>query len=135
MSKFCTQCGEELNSKDSFCSKCGLKIDTQKRLDPTALPEIEKNTLNNLKSGKIIKRFHCLECGYSGPANILSNHFKWLPAVVALFVAAVLAVIAPSTSTFGAIIVVSIFFGNMTTIIRCPRCENKATKRGFSLNF
>ena len=135
MAKFCTQCGTEEKLNDIFCSQCGSKSTGSENIDPTALPEIERKTLNNLKSGKIIKRFHCLECGYSGPANIMSNHFKWLPSIIALFVAAVLAVIAPSTSLFGAIICVSIFFGNMTTIIRCPRCENEATKRGFSLNF
>jgi len=132
---FCTNCGTEEKSNDVFCSQCGSKSTGSKNIDPTVLPEIEKKILNNLKSGKIFKRFHCLECGYSGPANIMSNHFKWLPAVLALPVFLVLAVIVPTSTTFGAICVVVIFFGGMTTIIRCPRCENEMTKKGFSLNF
>ena len=51
---YCIQCGDELGSKDSFCSKCGLKIDAQKKLDPTNLPEIEKKTLNNLKNAQAV---------------------------------------------------------------------------------
>ena len=28
MAKFCTNCGEKLNEKDVFCSKCGASVET-----------------------------------------------------------------------------------------------------------
>ena len=131
---YCIQCGDELGSKDSFCSKCGLKIDAQKKLDPTNLPEIEKKTLNNLKNGKTVKKFLCLECGYSGLAILVSRRYKWILVGGIFFLSLCLAVVAPSTSTAGAIAIVLTMVGTMTTTILCPRCENESKRTGFSTN-
>jgi predicted RNA-binding Zn-ribbon protein involved in translation (DUF1610 family) len=134
MKKFCTNCGSGLASEDTFCSQCGVKISNQKKIDPTNLPEVEKRTLNNLKNGKTVKKFLCLECGYSGPAILVSRSYKWFLVGGIFFLSMVLVVIAPGTSTAGAIAIVWALLGTMTTIILCPRCENESKRTGFSLN-
>jgi len=134
LATFCTQCGGELNSNDFFCGKCGLRTNKVKAPADINLSEVEKRTLKNLKNGKIVRKFGCLDCGYSGPAILIRTRYKWILVAGVFSLSLVSASLAPATSTAGVIACVLTLALTKKTTILCPRCENESIRTGYSIN-
>ncbi len=129
---FCAKCGNEGKRNDAFCVQCGAKLGPKTFADPTKLPELDRRTLDNLKIGKRVRRFLCLECGYSGPATLVRKKYNWI-AIGATFALSMVIVLVSGVSGSGlAFLCVIVLVMTTSYTIRCPRCENESFRKGFN---
>ena len=129
---FCSKCGNEERQDDVFCSKCGAKFSSKIGDDPTSLSERDRRTLHNLKKGRRVRRYLCLECGYAGPATLVRKKLNWIAISTAFVLSLGLALV--SAVSGGALAIVCALTLILTTsyTLRCPRCEKESTRKGLN---
>lgn len=138
---FCTNCGEGIDERSSFCNKCGQYVAENRvaYLESSLLKkkfatykDLTPELLEKLKLYQIHTNMSCLECGYSGLMGVTSTVAPWYCSL--WFWAPAFILLSLTGVGFIAIFFVGAFIGVISFYSQkkhtvCPSCDKSLVSK------